>query len=116
MTEETYRRPLDYDPLDKRELAIRIERNYDEMEVQRRIITDSQRELDNFEASVKGENAEEYISAKNADTRTVLVQTWVQENEDYWKQRKRRDDALDKIEILKLRAERFRLLVSLVDS
>lgn len=106
----------DHSPLDENQLAIRIETTYQVLEAQRTALTDAERKLANLEAHVKGENSEEYTAAKNADARQVLVQSWLHDEPEYWETRNIRDEALDLIELIRLRIDRLKLLVALAGS
>ena len=106
----------DHDPLDEGQLAIRIETTYRVLEAQKTALTEAERKLANLEAHVKAENSEEYTAAKNADARQVLVQSWLHDEPEYWEIRNIRDEALDLIELIRIRIDRLKLLVMLSGS
>lgn len=92
-------------------LAERIERAYNEVCEQKRIMQKTLREFRGWEAATKLEHGEEWAAAKNDNVRKVLLDGWLEEDLDYQKARDSYESHRDRYRLALLEIERLKLLV-----
>ncbi len=96
------------------EIATEIEQSYGRAIKARAAMFEMQRAIRHAEATAKVDHLDEWASAKNNDVRFVLLATWLQDNEEYWKQRRAYDSASEDYRMAHLEIARLKLLIQLV--
>lgn len=92
-------------------LEDRIERTYDLAMDCRRSMETALRSMRESEQRVKSENREEYLGAKNGETRSFMLAEWLAGDEDYETAKKDYEESRLGLRLNTLDAERLKLLV-----
>ena len=94
------------------DLEVRIESAFDELAMHRRLMLEAQREIQLKETHAKVENIEKWVAARNGEVRSAMLAEWLQEDEEYWRQRKAYDESRKDFRVGLLEAKRFELLIA----
>lgn len=95
----------------ERSLTERIEWAYDRAIEQRRLLEYAQWVMDGLEWSFKHEYREEWAGARDADTRSFMLASWLADDKEYQQARDDRDSAQLEYELAIYETKRLRQLV-----